>query len=131
MNYYIIEGSRKKSKLYVYNSQLYLYHRQTNSHLTVRCREWKSAMCKARGRINKENDTFEVNGEHLHATKEDEIEKLKMMAHLKRASESAPESLRTIFDTVSSSTPIDIASQISFNQVEMSPLYQTQLLTVQ
>ena len=118
MNYYVIEGSRKNSKLYVHNSFLYLFHRDCEAHFTVRCREWKKSNCKARGKIMKLNDFFEDIGNHTHPSNEEEIDLLKMKTKLKRKSEISSDTLRGIFDDVSEITPGNIATKITFNQVE-------------
>ena len=43
---------------------------------------------------------------------------LKMKTTLKRKAEVSPSSLRDIFDEVSNETPVEVATQLSFQQVE-------------
>ena len=120
MNYRIVEGERRNSSLYNFNSFCYTLHHDLKNHISVRCKDWKKKNCKAVGKICKIEDIFEPAVFHLHPVDDTDI--LEIKTEMKRKAESSTSSLREIFDEVSSSSNREIAAKVSFNQMENTML---------
>ena len=118
MAYLKIEGERRGSIVYVHNDFLYTNFRETDLKKVVRCRDWKKSNCKGMGFIRKNDDRFITTIEHSHNSDVNMVSILKMKSEMKTRAEGTNEPLRRIFDQVCSSFPEDVATRISFNQVE-------------
>ena len=98
MNYTILQGKRKHSKIYCHEG--YTYSKVTESDiLKVRCRDYAKSKCKGKGYISHANE-FVVTFEHNHDRDDLSMEKLKFVDELKTSVKSSTECTKNIYNAV-------------------------------
>lgn len=103
-NFTIIEGERKHSHMVVFDGHLYKREKPIKGVIFVKCKEFFSSDCGARGRIV---GPVMVLTNNIHKCNVDVtyIHRLELMAKLKRAAETSTDELKSVFDEVTSDNP--------------------------
>ena len=95
MEYEMIEGKRKGSKVYCSNGYIYIKNNEYNGRMNLRCQFYRK---KCPGTASIENGQLFENRSHCHDGDSNSIQKLKIGAKIKEDSEETPLALRDIFN---------------------------------
>ena len=120
-DYYMTEGKRKGSVVYVYEGQVYVKDRLYQSKLHVRCWLFKTTgqECPARAHICLNTDKLEVKAPHReYGSQEVELGKKDLKKRVKeRVVAEATRNPREVFNEVCRDVGDGIASQVSYNSI--------------
>ena len=128
-NYETLEGHRKSSLVYRYETHCFSKDKDQNGVRYLKCVKYKDG-CPARAKLHLELNEFSVIKEHEnHLSTERDIEILKVKSKLKRKSEYSQGTLRETFDNKVNQS--EVGGYISFAQIESTMYKRKRLHTSQ